>query len=422
MKELNTFEGNPLIHSPKSILEGSLVHGQALGYGLKVSRFGRLLTVEDERGVRTAFKGAANARTSTTGADFCIDKSATKALLMSKGIPTAPGIKLHSRDTKGLERFIDRHGWPVVVKPLRGGGGKGVTANIKDAEALEAAIEFASAPAGFLIEKHVVGADYRFLVYRDDVLGVWVRDAANVVGNGKSHVNDLIDAKNEIRRSNPHLASRPIEKSEQVKEHLRVSGRNLDYIPASGEKVYLRSAANLSSGGDHIDVTDQAHPSLREIAVLAGKAIPGIDLLGVDLLVENIEKPASQQKVNVCEVNSSPGISAHDFPMYGQPQSVSLNYFRMTADSEGLNILDYRESGRYRITFSGQFSAQRMDSLTAKYADLLDLRIESGIHGSTNYQIYASGTAMSVATMCSRFATVMTRGVAIGSIDTERIY
>ena len=58
-------------------------------------------------------------------------------------------------------------------------------------------------------------------------------------------------------------------------------------VPAAGEVVFLRSTANLSTGGTAIEVTDVIHPDNREMAERTIKAI-GLDIGGVDFLTKDI--------------------------------------------------------------------------------------------------------------------------------------
>nr|WP_224781255.1 hypothetical protein [Leucobacter sp. Psy1] len=294
--------------------------------------------------------------TSIVGNRACRDKAIAKSMMRFAGVPTAPALRMPHKGTKSAMRFVELHGWPVVVKPLNGQGGKGVTANITSEEELRLAIKGVDSPMGFLIEKHVGGEDYRFLVAGEEVIGVWRRDAANVMGDGRSSLDELIDSKNEIRGTNPHLATRPIKKDALVLNHLKRSGLTLEYVPSAGEKIYLRSAANLSSGGDNIEITDETHPSLKAIAVRAKQTLPSIELVGVDILLEDYTLPASDQEVNICELNSMPGISAHDFPMYGKPRTAAARYLEILAAGTGVSLKDTRKQSRFLLTSYGQFN------------------------------------------------------------------
>lgn len=273
-------------------------------------------------------------------------------------------------------RFVEEHGWPVVVKPVSGVGGDGVTAGISSFNQLWEAIRHASGARGFLIEKHVPGDDYRFLVLNGKVIGVWGRDAANVIGDGTSSISELIDMKNAIRSSNPHLIGRPIKKSSLVQDHLRYADLKLDDVPVEGKKVYLRSAANLSAGGDNIEITEEVHPSLIEIAVDAARVVPGADLLGLDLLLDDPFSPASGQNVNICEINDNPGISAHDFPMFGAPRNTARQYVDFLVQKYDVATSPYSTKQSYKIVSKGEFNQSKYSARAVELGRRLSLRLD----------------------------------------------
>ncbi|QTV80749.1 hypothetical protein [Microbacterium sp. NIBRBAC000506063] len=279
------------------------------------------------------------------------------------------------RGHKSAARFVEQHGWPVVIKPLKGSGGRGVTANIASDDQLKLAIQEIDSPNGFLIEKHVPGEDYRFLVLKDEVIGVWRRDAANVIGDGRSSIDRLIDRKNDLTTRSPLGTSRLVKKDNLLRNHLASIGKSLDDVPAAGEKVYLRSAANLSAGGDNIEVTDETHKSIKELAVRAKQVLPTMELVGIDILMDDHRFPADQQSVNICEINSSPGIASHSFPTYGPPRPVAKLYVEHNAAALGAKLSEYRAEGRYRFSARGTFPGSSYQSHLKEAARTVDVRI-----------------------------------------------
>lgn len=400
MRRPNVYENNPLLHVGKRSLESSLIESEAIAYGLSTLRVNNyLFYAEDAQGAKLGFRRAASSLSSVVADEFCADKAAAKALMKLHGVPTALGQKMPPQGVKSAIRFAERNGWPVVVKPLRGSGGRGVTADIRTEESLRAAIKHADSRAGFLMEQHVSGEDYRFLVVGDRVAGVWVREAANVVGDGELSIDELIDQKNEIRSTNPHLFIRPIAKDSLVKEHLARKGKDLAAVPRMEETVYLRSAANLSSGGDNIDVTDEVHESLNEIAVRAKTLIPGTELVGVDMLLEDHRLPANGQSVNVCEVNGRPGISAHNYPMYGPPRNAARGYVERLSERGGVTLCRYADNGVFKGSVYGRFLTDQYEEFVKRWAIELDVGINITVSSPGYFEFFLTSRAIDAAVL-----------------------
>lgn len=396
----NDYGFNPLVALDKNSLESALIEVQALSFGLTSTRYSpSVFTAQDAAGKSIGFKRVASNQTSMVGVEFCADKILCKTLLLEQDLPTAFGLPMPRKGFRAARQFVEQYGWPVVVKPRRGSGGRAVTANIQTHEQLEAAVRTADEFGGFLIERHVPGEDYRFLVSGDEVLGVWCRDAANVTGDGISTIDTLIGAKNLVRATNPHLASRLIERDPSLINHLRRTNRDLQYVPLKGEKVYLRSAANLSAGGDNIDVTDETHSSLKEIAVRAKKSLPGIELVGIDFLISDHRLSTTEQTVNICEINSTPGISAHEYPMFGLPRPAAQNYVAHIASQSGLNLGEYESSAVYEMKINGAFSDHEFLSAVSEWAEQAQLHLITKGINSTEVNVTFEGTSVAAAYM-----------------------
>ena len=125
------------------------------------------------------------------------NKEVTKIVLREKGISVPSGISV--KDLKeALERFSEFEGKDIVVKPKSTNFGKGVfiLKNIKSLEEYKSAVEQAlSHDSIVLIEEFIPGKEYRFLVIGDEVAGILHRVPANVVGDGKSTIEQLVNEK-----------------------------------------------------------------------------------------------------------------------------------------------------------------------------------------------------------------------------------
>lgn len=411
----NNFDGHPLLRVHPSALEASLVMTELVSYGLDITNLThRIFIARSPCGYDLPFLSMRGVASTDASSAICKQKHITKSVLNLNSVPTAPGLRVSALNKAVAQRFVENNGWPVVVKPVSGIGGKGVTANISSYDQLwEAALLAADSQGGYLLEKHVPGDDHRFLVIGGQVVGVWSKEAANVVGDGVSPISALIDQRNIIRKSNPHLISRPIRKDALVKNHLGYNGLDLGSVPGSGEKVYLRSASNLSSGGDHTEISEKVHPSLIDIAIKAAKAIPATDLLGLDLLLEDPFVPAHEQIVNVCEINENPALSAHDFPMFGAPKKAGLAYVDYLLESRSISHHGYSDTRVYAATVFGDVDARR-------FLDHFE-RVSEGLLFSVSHSMGSSGISLKLeghsGAIAACLSLLIRPPVAVGSMS-----
>jgi len=269
--------------------------------------------------------------------DICDDKDLTKQYLEKHNVPAPKGDRFDlSATDEEIVAYGLSLGYPIVVKPTDGNAGKGVFANIKNEKDLRKAISHVRDVLEYpeiIVERYVSGEEFRIFVIEDKVLGAMNRRPASVTGDGVQTIRQLIHEKNKFRRINPHLTSRLIRIDMEIENRLESKGYTLNAIPKEGELIYLRQKSNLSTGGDAVNVTDQLTPELEEIAINAGKAIPGLTHYGVDMIVSNDRK-----KGVILEVNTRPGIGGHLFPGEGEPIDFAKDiidyYFPETKDIE----------------------------------------------------------------------------------------
>src|SRR5690625_1413642 len=254
--------------------------------------------------------------------DICDDKSLTKKYLKKNNVPVPQGKTFTTNNTKDeIGAYADKLGYPVVLKPTDGNAGRGVFANVQNRESLLNLVSYVQEELEFkniMVERFIEGDEYRIYVIEDRVLGAMIRRPASVLGNGKHTIKQLIRRKNRVRRANPHLKSRLITVDREVIELLHRAGHSLKSIPEEGERVFLRTKSNLSTGGDSIDKTAEVSPEIVKIAVEAGKAIPNLPQYGVDMIVSTDQKTGT-----VLEVNTRPGIGGHLFPIEGEPRDIA---------------------------------------------------------------------------------------------------
>ena len=257
--------------------------------------------------------------------EISCDKEDTHNLLSDLGLPVPQQNMVYSE--RQAVRAASRMGYPLVVKPLNANHGRGVSINLNSEE--EIAIAFAEAQKhgtsrAVLIESFITGFDHRMLVVNNELVAVAKRVPGHVVGDGIHTIEELIDIVNQDpRRGVGHekVLTR-LELDTQATRLMEEAGHNKDTVLPVDTTFFLRSTANLSTGGTAIDVTDIVHPDNRDMAIRAIRAI-GLDIGGVDFLTDDISKSYKEIGGGICECNAAPGFRMHVAPSEGKPRDVS---------------------------------------------------------------------------------------------------
>lgn len=267
--------------------------------------------------------------TSCIGVDIASDKALTKQLLSEAGIPVPRGGVART-ENEALE-IAGSIGQPVVVKPLDGNQGKGITLDLTDRENIIRAYAVAQNYSDkIIVEKYITGRHYRLLVVGQKVVAASERIPAFIEGDGKHNVQELVEFKNQdfLRGEGHEKPLTKIKIDPVVLMVLAKKDKTLDYIPQKGEIVYLRENANISTGGIAIDVTEEVHQENKELALRAARTI-GLDVAGIDMVTKDISRPIEDNEGAVIEVNAAPGIRMHHFPVAGQSRNVAKEIVSM---------------------------------------------------------------------------------------------
>ena len=280
-----------------------------LGYGANQKRIQATVTSE----------------TSSIGVELACDKEDTKYLLEQAEVEVPRGDII--RRESSLEEACRYVGYPLVIKPVDGNHGRGITVDIQNYEdALDAfrQAKESSRSGAIIIEKFITGEDYRLLVINNKLVAAAKRTPAHVIGDGKSTIQQLIDEVNkDPRRGYGHEnVLTQITVNDLTMTIIKDSGYNLDSIISDGEKLILKDTANLSTGGTAEDVTDIVHPANVAMAERISKIID-LDICGIDVMTTDITKPLSETGGAVLEVNAGPGFRMHLAPTTGLPRNVA---------------------------------------------------------------------------------------------------
>jgi cyanophycin synthetase len=278
-----------------------------LGYGVNQMRFQATITC----------------KTSSIAVDMACDKELTKKMLDSASIPVASGSICV--DEEDLEDTIKKIGYPIVIKPLDGNHGKGASINVTNWENAKAGLAFAKEYSRrVIVEKFITGFDFRVLVIDNKLVAAAKRVPAHIIGNGKNTIQELIDLTNlDPRRGYGHEnVLTEITVDRDTLDLLEKLQYTLETIPEKDTLVYLKSTANLSTGGTSVDVTDMMHPENIFLCERISRVI-GLDICGVDIMAENLTQPLKENGGVILEVNAAPGFRMHLAPSEGLPRNVA---------------------------------------------------------------------------------------------------
>ncbi len=249
------------------------------------------------------------------------NKQITKKLLVDNQISTPCGNQYVDieRAKADFEVYKDQG---IVVKPNSTNFGIGITIikHNTDQEVYNRALEIAfESEDTVLIEQFFDAVEYRFFVIGDKVEGILRRIPANVIGDGKNNIRELVELKNldPIRGKGYRTPLEKINLGEAEKIFLKAQGLGFESVPKKDEQVFLRENSNISTGGDSIDYTDDIHQSYKDIAVAATKAL-NVQITGLDMMIKDYTVPATEDNYTIIELNFNPAIHIHCYPFKGK--------------------------------------------------------------------------------------------------------
>lgn len=254
------------------------------------------------------------------------NKLVTKKILEEHGIRVPKGDEYTNAET-AKSNYMRFRNTPIVIKPNQTNFGTGITILEENMDeltfqrAVDIAFEYDST---ILIEEFITGKEYRFFLIGDEVAGILHRVPANVTGDGIKSIQELVRTKNEdpLRGKGYHTPLEKIQLGEAEAMFLHAQHKCFDYIPTYGETVYLRENSNISTGGDSIDFTDEIPDSYKQIAIKAAQAL-NVSITGLDMIITNFEKEASDDNYAIIELNFNPAIHIHCRPFKGENRKLN---------------------------------------------------------------------------------------------------
>lgn len=299
-----------------------------------VDRADHFLKLAHENVVEYVRNGNMTSKDTTISHFIMENKTVTKKILAEAGYHVPGGGEYHSIK-EALKHYANYQNQPIVVKPKSTNYGIGISVFKKfpDKASYKEALEIAfQEDDTVLVEEYVAGTEYRFFVLDDEVGAVLLRVPANVIGDGESTIDELIDQKNDdpLRGADHRAPMAYIEKG--AIETLMLKEQNLSFesIPEKGQTVYLRENSNISTGGDSIDFTNEMDESYNAIAVGIAKALE-VKVTGIDLIIPDYKTPSTEENpgYSCIEANFNPAMNMHAYVTKGKGRRLTKGILKM---------------------------------------------------------------------------------------------
>jgi cyanophycin synthetase len=243
---------------------------------------------------------------SSIGKELSQQKDYSNELVQKLGFPSVRHYL-----TKNFQQVKDAAkalGYPLVLKPVDGALGNGITTSITDEKQLKDAFHFASKfkSRGILVEEHLPGIDHRIMVYNGKVIWVSAKYPPSVTGDGKHSISELIEIENK-RRTEEKDAKKIISCDDDTQKIISLQGFQFEDCPKQGELVTLGKVSNYTMGGTSKDVTHKVHPDNIHMAETVTRSFH-LTVMGIDFMTEDISKSWRETKCGIIETNHIPGI------------------------------------------------------------------------------------------------------------------
>lgn len=216
------------------------------------------------------------------------NKLASYALLQQLAVPQPETVQANEDSATEL---LNKYG-TIVIKPVDGAHGRGVTTNITEvsqiAEAIERAKTASPAMKSAIAQQQLPpdGLEIRVICIGYHFVEAIARIPAQVTGDGEHNLMELIDQENATIRTEAYKSDLAHIDREMAMKYL---GDRQNLVPAAGEKVRVVASCNVGQGGTTEDYSDKIPDGMRtmseEIAKAAQLPVVGIDFYG-DQVIE----------------------------------------------------------------------------------------------------------------------------------------
>lgn len=262
------------------------------------------------------------------------DKERFKLLLEKGGVSCPKGAVFDAESYKDALRFFLSKRGEVVVKPVVGNKGRGVTVAVAEEHGFSAAWAEAKKYGGnkIIVEDYFSpdAKEVRVLVVDGRFSAAYYKTPPIVTGDGKSTIRELVDDKNDERLESPAEWNKPIRIDRIRRGFIKKQGyRSVNDVVPVGQDVFIDYKSSISAGGDAVDVTRTIHNDYKCISEKIYELCERPPVFGIDFLILSPEKPAVDHGYVVLEGNSGAGLGSHIFPTVGS----GVNVAKMIAES-----------------------------------------------------------------------------------------
>lgn len=297
---------------------------EALRRGIPYRRLDKHSLIQLGHGCnQKTFRATVACTTNSLAVEQASDKDGTKRILAENHIPVPKGMVITKKTS--LANCMDNLKFPLVVKPLDGNHGRGITTYITNEQQLEHAFDYAKKHSEeVIVEQHINGRDYRFLLVNFKLVAVAMRLPARVVGDGRSSIRTLVDQVNkDPRRGQGHEKELTVIRLDDATiSRLASLGYTPEDVLPAKQVLDLKDTANISTGGTAEDVTDLVHPDNVFLAERVARLMD-LDICGIDIMTPDVAQPITATHGAVLEVNAGPGLRMHLAPTVGRGRNVA---------------------------------------------------------------------------------------------------
>lgn len=329
---------------PKKIFLEKILRKVAPQIGARIvsePKWGIVCQITFKNGVRKYSRFNSIDLNSLGSSEVAKDKDYATFFMKKMGYPTIEGKAFCSKEwAKTIKTkdninagyaYVQKLGFPVIVKPNSGSQGVNVALVYTKAEFYRAMNSIFKNDRMALVQRYIQGKDYRIVVLDNKIISAYERIPLSVIGDSILSIKQLLEKKKKyflsIKRDINIKINDP-----RIKEKLKIVHKNLQSVPKKNEQVFLLDNANLSTGGDAVDVTHSVHKEFKKIAIKLTKDM-GLRICGVDLMIQGdiSKKP---KKYFVIEVNSAPGLDHYVTTGKAQQKIVENLYLEVLKSME----------------------------------------------------------------------------------------